>query len=201
MRMNTLVLVVVACVVVGSLSSPTPSDALTETHQDLTTIIPSDSTSDDTKEKPHDRILNWGPNSLGGNGFGNFGSVGQYPNTPNVHMPSQQYPGGLYPGHQNLPGKWPVVHPGQHGSEPRYPTTGCKYYCSRYNPWDIYCCEESTSYGKLQCPEIRESCPGSFRHSALQYCVQDRECQYGQKCCFDVCVHRHVCKAAERRYG
>nr|XP_045581479.1 uncharacterized protein LOC123745214 [Procambarus clarkii] len=75
--------------------------------------------------------------------------------------------------------------------------TGCKHYCPGFTPGSFYCCNQAPSLGRPVCPPLRESCPDTFRHSSVRFCIEDRGCQADEKCCLDVCIQRHVCKSAD----
>ncbi|XP_050738559.1 uncharacterized protein LOC127009495 [Eriocheir sinensis] len=86
------------------------------------------------------------------------------------------------------------------------PSKDCKYWC-KDNKNQNYCCglphevfPPFTSEHPGRCPPVRSSCTG-VRIAGPKYCPHDGVCAFTSKCCFDVCLKRHVCKTAEQKYG
>ncbi|XP_053627775.1 uncharacterized protein [Cherax quadricarinatus] len=207
MRMAYLRLVVVCSVLTSSLASPAGLNSVTTTIATATstvtsntpeppinsTLPPKNTTLSAGKEKGADRTL-----SLGGNGFGSYGPAGGYPEVPNS-LPTgpQGLQGSLSP--QAPLGSLDSLAPQGYTSDfgdAQY-DQGCKHYCPGFTPGSFYCCNQSPLLGRPLCPPLRDSCPDSFRHNTLTFCIEDKGCFAGQKCCLDVCVGRHVCKVPE----
>nr|XP_027219395.1 uncharacterized protein LOC113811778 isoform X2 [Penaeus vannamei] len=96
--------------------------------------------------------------------------------------------------------------------------SNCEFWCKTpYNAF--YCCdndgetvtpEEPEHDG--ECPQVRSECPGIYKNLpgtlpdfdiyGLPYpddpkiCAHDSVCSAWEKCCFDRCFDRHVCKFA-----
>ena len=48
------------------------------------------------------------------------------------------------------------------------------------------------------CPPIRPSCPPTRFHGGPKTCAGDFGCGYSEKCCYDTCLAKRVCKTAQR---
>ncbi|KAK3869253.1 hypothetical protein Pcinc_025430 [Petrolisthes cinctipes] len=77
-------------------------------------------------------------------------------------------------------------------------SSGCRYWCDTPEG-QYYCCENintpQTFVGVVKpgfCPPVRPVCPRNFRPP--QSCSNDGGCGGVDKCCFDRCLSRHVCK-------
>ncbi|XP_045136772.1 uncharacterized protein LOC123519490 [Portunus trituberculatus] len=200
--MTCLAYLAVTCVLVSTTAitattePPPPTTTLPDTTDEPTT----DTSSNSTKERGTNRILNYG--AVSGSSFGVFEydtHHSAYPHPlpgpgPIPHPRPPFLPGLPAPGH--IPPHHPPFPP-HNGIYPA--TSSCKYYCPGRWHNQIYCCDNSPSYLGFKCPKVRDSCPGShfFRH--LRSCSEDRNCYFGEKCCLDACIGRHVCKAPERR--
>ncbi|XP_064116434.1 uncharacterized protein LOC135222245 [Macrobrachium nipponense] len=101
------------------------------------------------------------------------------------------------------------------GSNPTYGgsgiSTSCRYWCETPEG-AFYCCGQPTSprprpvYATLAppragcCPAVRPVCTKAFVSPPVP-CAYDSECFNSlDKCCFDRCLQRHVCKPAEPCY-
>lgn len=76
----------------------------------------------------------------------------------------------------------------------------CRYWCpNAYN--EVYCCE-SKYEAELPvgvksgfCPAVRSQCPQvQGRHRGPKKCSNDYSCSGSDKCCYDTCLSRHICK-------
>lgn len=58
--------------------------------------------------------------------------------------------------------------------------------------------EESIHRQIKHCPPLRAGCPRNFDLSlSPEFCDNDYYCGVAEKCCYDVCIERKVCKPAE----
>nr|XP_027236662.1 uncharacterized protein LOC113827916 [Penaeus vannamei]QOL09975.1 type VII crustin cruVII [Penaeus vannamei] len=92
-----------------------------------------------------------------------------------------------------------------------YPTTlhqSCTYWCSTPEN-QFYCCEHGPTKPTLPpfvrpgcCPAVRPVCPAT-RVGPPETCSHDHACTRNptDKCCFDRCLGRHVCKPAQPCYS
>ncbi|XP_047478805.1 uncharacterized protein LOC125031862 [Penaeus chinensis] len=98
------------------------------------------------------------------------------------------------------------------------PASKCVYWCKTPD-FKFYCCDndgETFDPEELehdgQCPQVRRECPGKYKNlpSILpdfddngvpypdnpKFCAHDSACNAWEKCCYDHCFERHVCKFA-----
>ncbi|XP_047489831.1 uncharacterized protein LOC125039681 [Penaeus chinensis] len=100
--------------------------------------------------------------------------------------------------------------PRPHTTSRPYPTTlhqSCTYWCATPEN-QFYCCEHGPTKPTLPpfgrpgcCPAVRPECP-TTRVGPPETCSHDHACTRSptDKCCFDRCLGRHVCKPAQPCY-
>jgi len=77
----------------------------------------------------------------------------------------------------------------------------CRYTCRHGITGKLYCCDDGTNrrgpadaiHGG-QCPPKRLLC---LHNTFFASCAHDGQCAASDKCCFDTCANRHVCKTAD----
>ncbi|XP_042887761.1 uncharacterized protein LOC122263417 isoform X2 [Penaeus japonicus] len=84
----------------------------------------------------------------------------------------------------------------------------CTYWCETPEN-QFYCCDQGPTKPTLPpfvrpgcCPAVRPECPG-FRVGAPETCSHDNACtrNFTDKCCYDRCLKRNVCKPAQPCYS
>lgn len=78
-------------------------------------------------------------------------------------------------------------------------SSNCKYICKRHEAF--YCCDDGTNPHTERkpdihggnCPMVRSLC---IRNTLIIKCAHDGQCAPSDRCCFDACVDRHICKQA-----
>jgi len=91
---------------------------------------------------------------------------------------------------------------GGFGGGLRPQTSSCRYWC-RTPEGKNYCCENNRERPRNPitalvtkpgfCPQVRTECP-LRSHFGPQTCSSDGSCAGIDRCCFDRCLNRHVCK-------
>ena len=135
------------------------------------------------------------PRLLGSNlGFGI--PIGTSPISHGVHTPSSH---GVHT--QTVVHAPSSFHPAT--SHHHVPTVsyGCRYWC-RTPQGQAYCCENANQVQSLVftkpglCPPVRDFCPPTRSNIGPPApCSNDGSCLGVDKCCYDVCLNQHTCKA------
>lgn len=55
----------------------------------------------------------------------------------------------------------------------------------------------SSHASKFHCPPVRSICPRVWSADPPKLCHFDKTCEYWEKCCYDICLDKKVCKPAE----
>ncbi|XP_064100967.1 keratin, type I cytoskeletal 24-like [Macrobrachium nipponense] len=75
----------------------------------------------------------------------------------------------------------------------------CRFRC-RSPQGQVYCCEDTNQFAPVifvkpgECPPVRPSCPAVRSLDPPIHCSNDGRCSGIDKCCFDTCLQRSVCK-------